>query len=210
VPEGRDINQHLETLNQQGFTRVLLNEEIKKIEELPKKLKSSSTIFLIIDRIVLDSFTDKEELTQRIADSTQTAFYEGHGECIMYDVETKKQTVFTNRFEADGMAFYQPDVNFFSYNNPIGACKTCEGFGSIIGIDPNLVIPNKNKSVYDNAIACWNGETMRWYKNQLIKNAHKFNFPVHKPIAELTKEQYDLLWNGNQYFEGLHSFFNSV
>jgi excinuclease ABC subunit A len=207
IPEGRDINKHLEILNQQGFARVLLEGEIKKIDELPKKIKSTSSVFLIADRIVIDSFGDKEETASRVADSVQTAFYEGHGECIVYDSATKKQESFTNRFEADGMEFDQPDVNFFSFNNPIGACKTCEGFGSIIGVDPNLVIPNKNKSVYDNAIACWVGESMSWYKNQLIKNAHKFNFPVHKPIADLTKTQYDLLWKGNEYFEGLTSFF---
>jgi len=207
IPEGRDINKHLEILNQQGFSRVLFDGEIKKMDELPQKIKNASSLFLITDRIVIDALSDKEETASRVADSVQTAFYEGHGECIIYDADTKKQTSFTNRFEADGMEFEQPDVNFFSFNNPIGACKTCEGFGSIIGVDPNLVIPNKNKSVYDNAIACWVGESMSWYKNQLIKNAHKFNFPVHKPIAELNKIQYDLLWKGNEYFEGLDSFF---
>jgi excinuclease ABC subunit A len=207
IPEGREIHQHLEILNQQGFSRVLVENELKKIEELPKKIKNSSNLYLVTDRIVIDAFSDKEETSSRVADSAQTAFYEGHGECIIYDADTKKQASFTNRFEADGMEFEQPDVNFFSFNNPIGACKTCEGFGSVIGIDPNLVIPNKNKSVYDNAIACWNGESMSYYKNQLIKNAHKFDFPVHKPIAELSKEQYNLLWKGNQYFEGLDAFF---
>ncbi|MHB8261059.1 MAG: excinuclease ABC subunit UvrA [Bacteroidia bacterium] len=214
IPEGREITKHLEILNQQGFSRVLMDGEIKKIDELLSPLSFGeglgvrfANIFLITDRIVIDAFSDKEETSSRVADSVQTAFYEGHGECIIYDADTKKQTTFTNRFEADGIAFEQPDVNFFSFNNPIGACKTCEGFGSVIGIDANLVIPNKNKSVYDNAIACWNGESMSAYKNQLIKNAHKFNFPVHKPIAELSKEQYELLWKGNQYFEGLDAFF---
>lgn len=210
VPEGRDINKHLEILNQQGFSRVLLEGEIKKIEELPKKLKNYANLFLIIDRVVIDALSDKEETASRVADSTQTAFYEGHGECIIYDTASKKQIEFTNRFEADGMEFEQPDVNFFSFNNPVGACKTCEGFGSIIGIDPDLVIPNKNKSVYDNAIACWVGESMSWYKNQLIKQAHKFNFPVHKPIAQLSKAQYEVLWNGNQHFEGLNKFFKAL
>ena len=210
IPEGRVVVKHLEILNQQGFSRVLMDGEIKKIDELPKKIKTAANIFLITDRIVVDALSDKEETASRVADSVQTAFYEGHGECIIYDSDSKKQTSFTNRFEADGMEFDQPDVNFFSFNNPIGACKTCEGFGSIIGIDPNLVIPNKNKSVYDNAIACWIGESMSWYKNQLIKSAHKFNFPVHKPIAELSKAQYDLLWKGNEYFEGLDSFFAAI
>lgn len=210
LPEGRDVHKHLEILNQQGFSRVLLNGEMQKIEELPKKIKSAANLFLIIDRIVIDSFSDKEETASRVADSVQTAFYEGHGECIVYEVTSKKEHLFTNRFEADGMEFEQPDVNFFSFNNPVGACKTCEGFGSIIGIDPDLVIPNKNKSVYENAIACWVGESMSWYKNQLIKNAHKFNFPVHKPIAQLTKTQYNLLWEGNQHFEGINAFFKFI
>lgn len=210
VPEKRDIADHLQILNQQGFARVLMNGEIVKIEDFPKKVKSTAHIFLVIDRIVTDSFTDADEAANRIADSVQTAFYEGHGECIVYDAHTKKEKLFSNRFEADGMEFEQPDVNFFSFNNPVGACKTCEGFGSIIGIDPDRVIPNKNKSVYDNAIASWVGESMSWYKNQLVKNAHKFSFPVHKPVAELTKAQYNLLWEGNAHFEGLNSFFKSL
>ncbi len=110
----------------------------------------------------------------------------------------------------DGITFEEPNVNFFTFNNPIGACKTCEGFGSVIGIDPDLVIPNKSLSVFDNAVACWNGEVMSAYKQQLIKNAHKFNFPVHKPIAELSKSDYELLWTGNSYFEGLSSFFKML
>lgn len=210
VPEGREVNKHLEVLNQQGFARVLMDGEIKKIEELPKKIKNTSGLYLIIDRIVIDSLSDKEETSARVADSVQTSFYEGHGECIIYDSVSKKQHSFTNRFEADGMEFEQPDVNFFSFNNPVGACKTCEGFGSIIGIDQNLVIPNKNKSVYENAIACWVGESMSWYKNQLIKAAHKFNFPVHKPIADLTKAQYELLWKGNDHFDGINAFFKAI
>jgi len=144
LPEGRDLHKHLEILNQQGFARVLLENEIIKIEELPKKIKNPSNLFLIIDRIVIDALSDKEETASRVADSVQTAFYEGHGECIIYDAQTKKQNSFTNRFEADGIEFEQPDVNFFSFNNPIGACKTCEGFGSIIGVDPDLGIANKN------------------------------------------------------------------
>lgn len=210
IPEGRDLNKHLEILNQLGFARVLYKEEIIKIDELPKKLKNTSSIFLIVDRIVIDALSDKEETASRISDSVQTAFYEGHGECIVYDTLTKKMESFSNRFEADGMEFEQPDANFFSFNNPIGACKTCEGFGSIIGIDSDLVIPNKSKSVYDNAIACWVGESMGLYKNELIKNAHRFNFPVHKPVSDLTKQQYELLWKGNQYFEGINTFFKSI
>ncbi|MBS1646564.1 MAG: excinuclease ABC subunit UvrA [Bacteroidetes bacterium] len=210
IPNGRETKAHLEILHQQGFSRVLIENEIKKIEELPESITSNTSIFLVIDRIIPETFLDKEELAQRIADSAQVAFYEGHGTCLVHDTNTQKQHVFSNRFEADGMEFSQPDVNFFSYNNPVGACKKCEGFGSVIGIDPALVIPNKSKSVYDNAIACWNGDSMSAYKKKLIQKAHLFQFPVHKPISDLSKEQYELLWTGNEHFEGIHSFFERI
>lgn len=212
VPKDRTIDKHLDLLNQQGFSRILVNNEILKIADFDaKKSKKTDSIYLLIDRIVVD-ITD-EDFQNRVADSVQTAFYEGSGECDLF-IETgeKKynQHHFSNLFEADGITFEEPDLNFFSFNNPVGACKTCEGFGSIIGIDPDLVIPNKSVSVYENAVACWNGETMSYYKNQLIKNAHKFDFPIHKPIAQLNKIQYDLLWKGNQYFEGINDFFKML
>lgn len=210
VPKDRTLARHLELLSQQGFTRLFVKEEMVKIADLDtKKLKSAEGIYLLVDRIVVDKSSD--DLQSRVADSVQTAFYEGAGECYVYNADTsKKFTQFSNLFELDGISFEEPDVNFFTFNNPIGACKTCEGFGSIIGIDPDLVIPNKSLSVYENAVACWNGESMSWYKNQLLKSAHKFDFPVHKPIAELTKAQYNLLWSGNQYFEGINAFFKML
>ncbi len=211
LPEKRTIQQQLGLLNQQGFTRIVYKNEILKIEDFDaSKLKSNNDLYLLVDRIVLDEFTDEEETLNRAADSVQTSFYEGGGECIVLHFDSKKTEHFSNRFELDGMEFSEPDINFFAFNNPIGACKRCEGFGSIIGIDPNLVIPNKSSSVFENAIACWNGETMSWYKNQLLKNAHKFNFPVHKPIIELSKKDYELLWNGNEHFEGINSFFKML
>ncbi len=212
VPKDRDLAKHLELLNQQGFARILVNEQIVKITEFDaKKSKKNDIIYLLIDRIVVD-ITD-EDFQNRVADSVQTAFFEGDGECDLFLEKPDKSFDphhFSNRFEADGISFEEPNMNFFSFNNPVGACKTCEGFGSIIGIDPDLVIPNKSVSVYDSAVACWNGETMSSYKNQLIKNAHKFDFPIHKPIVQLTKEQYNLLWEGNQYFEGINSFFKML
>lgn len=212
VPKDRPLEKHLDLLNQQGFSRILVNNEIVKIVDFDaKKSKKTDIIYLLIDRIVVD-VTD-EDFQNRVADSVQTAFYEGNGECDLL-IETAEKRYdhhhFSNLFEADGITFEEPDLNFFSFNNPIGACKTCEGFGSIIGIDPDLVIPNKSVSVYENAVACWNGETMSYYKNQLIKNAHKFDFPIHKPIAQLTKTQYDLLWKGNQHFEGINDFFKML
>ncbi len=212
VPKDRTLEKHLDLLNQQGFARILVNDQIIKINEFDaKKSKKTDTIFLLIDRIVVD-ITD-EDFQNRVADSVQTALYEGNGECELFIENADKyynRHHFSNLFEADGITFEEPDLNFFSFNNPIGACKTCEGFGSIIGIDPDLVIPNKSISVYDSAVACWNGETMSYYKNQLIKNAHKFDFPVHKPIVQLTKAQYDLLWTGNQHFEGINAFFKML
>ena len=212
LPKGRTMAQTLDLLSQQGFTRIVLNGTIAKIQETEtKKIKSSDEVFLLVDRLVVN-LSDDDFLT-RVADSVQTAFYEGKGECNLWvekDNGKYEKHFFSNLFEADGITFEEPDINFFTFNNPIGACKTCEGFGSIIGIDPDLVIPNKSLSVYDNAVACWNGESMSWYKKELIRHAHKFNFPVHKPIAELTKAQYSLLWEGNQHFEGINGFFKML
>jgi excinuclease ABC subunit A len=208
----RPFQKQLELLSQQGFSRAIINEKIQRIDEIDfKTVKKNSEVFLLIDRLVTQP--EDEDFVNRSSDSVQTAFFEGSGECLIW-VENEdgnyERHGFSNRFELDGITFEEPSVNFFTFNNPIGACKTCEGFGSIIGIDPDLVIPNKSLSVYDSAIACWNGEVMSTYKNQLIKNAHKFNFPVHKPIVELSKKDYDLLWTGNQYFDGLNAFFKML
>lgn len=212
VPKGRTLAQTIDLLSQQGFTRVFLNNSIQKIADTDfKKIKSTEDLFLLIDRLVVAN--NDEDFLNRVADSVQTTFSEGNGECLVYVEKNENKYEshqFSNLFEADGMKFEEPDVNFFTFNNPIGACKTCEGFGSIIGIDPDLVMPNKSLSVYDSAVACWNGETMSYYKKQLLKNAHKFNFPVHKPVAELTKAQLDLLWKGNEHFEGINDFFKML
>ncbi|MCW3076616.1 MAG: excinuclease subunit, partial [Bacteroidetes bacterium] len=208
----RTFQKQLDLLSQQGFSRTVIDGAIQKISEIDfKKVKKNSEVYLLIDRLVTEP--SDEDFLNRAADSTQTAFYEGNGECLVWldnDNGTYNKRTFSNLFELDGITFEEPNVNFFTFNNPIGACKTCEGFGSIIGIDPDLVIPNKSASVFDNAVACWNGESMSWYKNQLLKNAHKFNFPVHKPIIELTKAQYNLLWSGNEYFEGIDAFFKML
>jgi excinuclease ABC subunit A len=208
----RNFNKQLDLLAQQGFSRAVIDGKIEKISELgSKKLKKGNEVFLLIDRLSVQA--DDEDFEGRVADSVQTAFYEGEGECLVWKETSDNQyekSTFSNLFELDGISFEEPDVNFFTFNNPIGACKTCEGFGSIIGIDPELVMPNKSLSVYENAIACWNGETMSQYKNQLIKHAHKFSFPVHKPISELSKQQVKLLWSGNEFFEGIQSFFDML
>lgn len=207
----RPLIKQIEILSQQGFSRVVVNSVVIKISEITQKsFKKTDEVYLLIDRLTVN--LEDDDFLIRVADSVQTAYAEGNGNCeIWIDNEGKfKQKQFSNLFELDGITFEEPSLNFFAFNNPIGACKTCEGFGSIIGIDKDLVIPNKSLSVYDNAIVCWNGEVMSYYKNQLVKNAHKFKFPIHQPIANLTKQEYDLLWNGNSHFEGLNAFFKML
>lgn len=207
----RDLTTQLKILLQQGFTRVMSNNEIYRIEDILDKVQTdNTTYFLILDRVTIRD--DDDELASQLADSVQTAFYEGEGTCICSVELAGKVWVesFSSRYEADGIAFEEPSVNLFSFNNPYGACKTCEGYGSIIGIDEDLVIPNKSLSIYEEAIACWKGEKMSEWKDALVKNAYKFNFPVHKPWYDLTEEQQQLVWQGNQYFHGIHDFFKYV
>ncbi|HNX43120.1 MAG TPA: excinuclease ABC subunit UvrA [Bacteroidales bacterium] len=209
---GRTLKEHLTIIMQQGFSRIVSNGEIIKIEDIldnPKNLAEES-LQLLIDRFTID-FSDAD-LPARIADSVQTAFYEGNGACsVRYSVEGNVNTrEFSNRFELDGITFEEPSLHLFSFNNPYGACKTCEGFGSIIGIDEDLVVPDKSLSIYDDAIACWKGEKMSEWKHELIRNAHHFDFPVHTPYYNLSEEQRELLWTGNRYFGGIRDFFAMV
>ena len=180
----------------------------EEIEITPPAVKSE--IEIVIDRISISK--DDESNRSRIADSVQTAFFEGHGECLTEILLDKENliTPFSNRFELDGITFEEPGTQLFSFNNPYGACKKCEGFGSIIGIDEDLVIPDKSLSVYESAIMCWRGEKMKEWNDQLIKKAYKFDFPIHKPIYELSADQRRLLWTGNEYFNGLNEFFQWV
>ena len=210
---GRSILQEAELLLQQGFTRVEINSEIKRIDELMKEntvdFCKDSNCNLVIDRL---SVQTDEDTISRMADSVQTAFYEGHGECVVKTYEEDRLTKehFSNLFETDGIEFEDPTVHMFSFNNPVGACPLCEGYGKVIGIDEDLVLPNKSLSIYQDAVACWKGEKMGEWKDRLIYNAEKFNFPIHKPYYELSDEQKHLLWIGNKYFEGLNDFFNML
>ncbi|MBN2173250.1 MAG: excinuclease ABC subunit UvrA [Bacteroidales bacterium] len=212
VSKERSVEDQLSVLLQQGFSRIRIGNEIIRIDEAlqENKVNSSKDLFLVIDRLVMGDYD--YDFRSRVADSVQTAFYEGHGSCfIEIDGGGKVKTeTFSNKFEADGLTFEEPSVNLFSFNNPYGACKTCEGFGSVIGIDPDLIIPNKGLSVYDDAIVCWKGEKMSEWKEQLVKNAYKFNFPIHKPIYQLSEAQRELLWSGNEHFYGLNDFFKYV
>ncbi|MFC1733279.1 excinuclease ABC subunit UvrA [candidate division KSB1 bacterium] len=209
----RKVEDQLNILLQQGFTRIMCDQEILKIEDLlnkKTKIAKTSSIYILIDRLVINK--DENQISSRIADSAQTAFFEGNGTCIIdsWINDKHKRKVFSNKFEMDGITFEEPSVNLFSFNNPYGACKSCEGFGSVIGIDEELVIPNKGISIYDDAIACWRGEKMGEWKEQLVMNAYKFDFPIHKPFYELTEKERLLLWEGNQYFSGLNDFFKYV
>jgi len=209
---GRTILQEAELLMQQGFSRLETNNEIKRIDELLKNKTEdfcNGSCNLVIDRV---SVQNDEDTQSRIADSIQTAFYEGHGECVIKiskkeGTETQK---FSNLFEADGIEFEEPTVHMFSFNNPVGACPTCEGYGKVIGIDEDLVIPNKSLSIFQDAVACWKGEKMSEWKKELLYSAEKFNFPIHKPFYELTEEQKFLIWSGNKYFKGLNRFFKHL
>ena len=212
LPEGRSLEEHLNILMQQGFYRILYNGEIIKIEDFldQKKKVSEKKVKLLIDRIKVSESMD--DAIGRISDSVQTAFYEGKETCqVISELDgERKEADFSSRFEADGITFEPPTANMFAFNNPYGACPTCQGFGSVIGIDPDLVVPNKSLSIFENAIACWRGEKMSEWKDALIRVADKVGIPIFKPFYELTDEQVSLLWTGNQYFEGIVDFFNYV
>lgn len=216
IRKGRKLADELNLLLSKGFTRILVNEEVKFIEALleeisakKKKTADRENVYeILIDRAVIGTWDD--DMAFRLSDSVQTAFFEGEGDCIVYVEEgekSRRRHHYSDRFELDDITFTEPTVNFFSFNNPFGACQTCEGFGKVLGIDEELVIPNKSLSVFEGAIAPWRSEAMSEWGKPLIKNAIKFDFPIHRPYNELTRAQRDLLWNGNQYFEGIHGFF---
>lgn len=207
VKKGKKIQDELNLLLSKGFARILLNGEVAFIEELlgsKKKLTEKDKIEILIDRSSVNA--EDEDTVFRLSDSVQTAFYEGQDECIVH-AEGQKPMHFSDRFELDGMQFTEPSVNFFSFNNPFGACRTCEGFGKVLGIDEDLVIPDKSLSVYEGAIAPWRSEAMSEWAKPLLKNGIKFNFPIHRPYNELSQKEQELLWNGNAFFEGIHAFF---
>ena len=202
VGKDKNIDTLINILKQQGFSRLMVNDKVIRINNFESAPKQK--LWLVVDRIVVQ---DNEDFFNRVADSIQTAFYEGKGECLLESIETKARTPFSNKFELDGMTFLEPNVHFFSFNNPYGACNKCEGYGNIIGVDRDLVIPNTSLSIYDDAILPWKSESFKAYKDDLVLNAYKFDFPIHKPIFELTEAQHELLWTGNKYFNGLNDFF---
>lgn len=204
LEEGRALEDKLKVLLQQGFARILVDNEMVRLDTLDQHQLDNKDISLIVDRIVVK---EEDEFYNRLADAIQTAFFEGKGVCYLQEVDSKKRLEFSSNFELDGITFLEPNIHLFSFNNPYGACPTCEGYGSVIGIDEDLVIPNTALSVYENAIFPWRGESMGWYRDQLVNNAYKFDFPIHKPFFELSDEQKQLIWDGNKYFTGLNDFF---
>ncbi|HEY4063512.1 MAG TPA: excinuclease ABC subunit UvrA [Puia sp.] len=213
--KNREVREELNILLQKGFSRLYAAGETLRIEELletdekalKKKLPAASSAFILIDRLVAKDFDEDDQ--HRIADSVGTAFYEGEGE-MQLEINGEKKLVFSNRFELDGLTFEEPVPNLFSFNNPYGACPTCEGFSQVLGIDADLVIPDKRLSVYEGAVAPWKGEKLVWWKDQFIKAAKKMDFPIHKPIIDLTKQQYKILWEGNTEAHGINGFFEEV
>ncbi len=204
IKEDRTIADELKILMSKGYTRMLVDGEMSFIEDLLKTQTNEKHQFeILIDRSVVKK---DEENHFRLSDSVQTAFFEGEGQCKVTVVGQETRS-FSDIFELDGIKFEEPSVNFFSFNNPYGACRRCEGFGKILGIDPEMVTPDQNLSVYDGAIAPWRSETMQKWLDPLLKNGIRFDFPIHRAINELTDQEYQLLWTGNEYFEGLDAFF---
>ncbi len=203
--DDHSLAKELELLMQKGFSRIWVKGEMFRIEDIDaSSINEEEGILIVIDRLAVKK--RDEDLINRCADSVQTAFYEGGGECII-DIVGDQHYSFSDRFELDGILFEEPTPHLFSFNSPYGACKKCEGFGSVIGIDESLVIPDRSLSIYEGAVACWKGEKMKLWKDALVNSAAKFDFPIHRPIKDLTKEEYDLLWTGNQHFRGINKFF---
>lgn len=204
-PEKLHSAETLELLLSQGFTRVKYEDQFLRIDDIlrqKREIDPGKALYLVVDRI---SVQEGKDTVSRISESVETALYEGKGEC-MIEIDGKIRP-FSNRFEADGMSFQVPSVNMFSFNSPIGACPKCEGYGRILGIDEDLVVPNKALSIYEDAVMCWRGEVMSEWKQQLIRQAHHVNFPVHTPYYELKEEEKKILWNGCRYFSGIYDFF---
>ena len=199
------MKEQLSIIQKQGFARIQIDGDIKRIEDL-KKIPNSK-FNLVIDRSI---FQHDIDYLNRISDSIELGFYEGKGEITIDNISTNKKYHFNNKFEKDGMNFIEPSEHLFSFNNPLGACSLCGGYGDIIGIDPELVIPNTGLSIYENAIAPWRGQKLKKYNDDLIKNSSLFNFPIHKPYFKLDKEQKNILWLGNSHFKGLNYFFNKL
>ena len=205
LPEGRTLKEQMALWLSQGFSRLLIDGDTVRLDDSAWQKAEGHDAYLLVDRLIVDH---EQATSNRFADSVQTAFFEGKGECRVW--VDKKEKVFSERFEADGIRFIEPNEHLFDFNNPIGACPECKGVGVVMGIDADLVVPDKSKSVYEGAIACWQGEQMKSWQDALIYNAAKFDFPIHTPFYALSPEQKMILWTGNQWFKGLHEFFKEI
>jgi excinuclease ABC subunit A len=201
----RSLEEKIKIFIQQGFARIYDQGKTLSLDSLSEAPKDGYD--LVVDRLVV---RHEEDFYNRISDAVEMAFYEGKGYCSLLNIKDKKRIEFSNKFELDGMDFIQPNVHLFSFNNPLGACLSCEGFGDVIGIDPELVVPDTSLSIYDHAIVPWRGTGMRKFYTKFIDQAYRFDFPIHKPYFELSKEQKALVWNGNSYFTGIHGFFKKI
>ena len=207
INEDRDLKTVLKVLSQQGYARIKYEDQIFRIDELPTNQKNYSNLKLVVDRVIVK---DDEDFYNRLSDAIQTAFFEGNGVCVIQNITDNTTTEFNNKFELDGTLFYEPNTHFFSFNNPYGACPKCEGYGNVIGVDEDLVIPNTGISIYDDAIYPFRTDSYRHYKEELITHAYKFDIPIHKPWFELTQEQKNLVWKGNKDFYGINHFFTAL
>ena len=206
LEEGRAIENKLLALLQQGYARIKIDNTILRLDELKGK-SLPKTMHLVVDRVITKN---DEDFINRLADAVQIAFFEGKGILYIENLSDNSTKEFNNRFEADGITFLTPNVHLFSFNNPYGACETCEGYGDVVGIDDDLVVPNTALSVFENAVFPWRGESMSWYRDQFVNAAYKFDFPIHKPWFELSEEQKKLVWEGNKHFTGLNEFFQDL
>lgn len=210
VPEGREMKEQLEILRKEGYARLQVNDTVYRITEVMSSDELMSyPVEILIDRLAI---SDDKTLKSRLADSAETAFFEGHGTCLVriYTDEGVTMLEFSKKFEADGLTFEEPTDMMFSFNNPLGACSVCEGFGKVLGIDENLVIPDKGLSVYEGAVVCWKGEVMGEWLRDFVVKSEKYNFPIHRPYYALTEKEKDLLWHGARGLEGIDAFFKFV
>ncbi|MCG8838564.1 excinuclease ABC subunit UvrA [Tenacibaculum dicentrarchi] len=207
INKNRDLKTVLQVLTQQGYARLKYNNTVLRIEDFPIDDFNNEDLFLVVDRIITKN---EEDFYNRLGDAIQTAFFEGKGICFVENLNDKKITEFSNKFELDGITFLEPNTHLFSFNNPYGACPTCEGYGSVIGIDEELVIPNTGLSIFEDAIFPFKTDSYKIYKENLILNAIDFDIPIHKPWFELSENQKELVWNGTNKFEGIHDLFKKL
>lgn len=205
--KNRDLQTHINVLEQQGYARLKWKDKVYRISDFPVEDYKKEPLFLVVDRIVKK---DNEDFYNRLADAVQSAFFEGKGACFIENLNLEETREFSNKFELDGISFLEPNTHLFSFNNPYGACPDCEGYGNVIGIDKDLVIPNTGLSIYEDCILPFKTDSFKHYKEELVAVAYQFDIPIHKPWFQLTKEQKELVWNGNSSFNGIHHFFKTL